>query len=577
MTILKKHLNNYRTDIVGAVIAVLVSSFATLWQPRVLQDIQEALLANRQRAVFYDGVWLIVLGLIAIVAGIFNVYYAARIAQGVTSDLRAETYAKIQGFSLANVEQFSSGSLSTRLINDMNQVMNMMMMVFMQLLRIPVILVGSLVLSIVTIPRYWWAPILMLALMAGFGVLVIKHMNKLFDHYQRLMDRISTQVKENLQGVRVVKSFNQGDNEVKRFNRTSDELNDYNITIGYWFSAIMPAFQLVAFIVIGAVAFLIGMTIKAHPADVTAISPYVSYIMTLLFAILIGGMVAMTFSRGNVSLRRIGAVLTTTPTIHYDNDQEGTKLDGSIEFDHVSFTYPGSRDQTLTDISFKIKPHEMVGIVGATGSGKTTLVNLIARLYDPDSGQIKIGGRSLQTISAPTLRQTVAYVLQHAILFSGTIAANLRQGKRDASLADMEWAANIAQASEFINKYPDRFNHVVEERSANFSGGQRQRLSIARGLISRPPILILDDSTSALDAESEKKVQAGLEGDLPNTTTIIIAERIMSVKHANKILVLDDGRLEAVGTHEELLEKSPVYRAIFESQRAKEKRGDLDE
>ena len=209
------------------------------------------------------------------------------------------TYAKIQGFSLANVEQFSSGSLSTRLINDMNQVMNMMMMVFMQLLRIPVILVGSLVLSIVTIPRYWWAPILMLALMAGFGVLVIKHMNKLFDHYQRLMDRISTQVKENLQGVRVVKSFNQGDNEVKRFNRTSDELNDYNITIGYWFSAIMPAFQLVAFIVIGAVAFLIGMTIKAHPADVTAISPYVSYIMTLLFAILIGGMVAMTFSKSS--------------------------------------------------------------------------------------------------------------------------------------------------------------------------------------------------------------------------------------------------------------------------------------
>ncbi len=210
MTILKKHLNNYRADIIGAVVTVLVSSFATLWQPRVLQDIQEALLANHQRTVLYDGIWLIVLGLVAIVAGIFNVYYAARIAQGVTSDLRAETYAKIQSFSLEKVEKFSSGSLSIRLINDMNQVMNMMMMGFMQLLRIPVILVGSLVLSIVTIPRYCWAPILMLLLISSFGIFVVKHMNKLFAYYQQLMDRISTQVKETLQGVRVVKSFNQG-------------------------------------------------------------------------------------------------------------------------------------------------------------------------------------------------------------------------------------------------------------------------------------------------------------------------------------------------------------------------------
>lgn len=571
MRILKKHLNHYRSDIIGAVIAVLVSSFATLWQPRLLQDIQKALLANQQQIVLYDGIWLVILGLIAIVAGIFNVYYAARIAQGVTSDLRGETYAKIQNFSLENVEEFSSGSLSTRLINDMNQVMNMMMQTFMQLLRIPVILVGSLILSILTIPRYWWAPISMLLLIGVFGVFVLRHMNNLFNHYQKLMDQTSTQVKETLQGVRVVKSFNQGDNEIKKFNQTSDKLNDYNVVIGYWFSTIMPAIQLIAYIVIGVVVLLIGMTIKGHPADVTAISPYVSYISTLLFAILIGGMVAMNFSRGIVSLRRIGEVLDTRPTINYDNDQESTSLPGSIEFEHVSFTYPNSIEPTLKDISFKINPHEMVGIVGSTGAGKTTLVNLIARLYDADNGQIKIGGQPIQKISSQTLRQTVSYVLQRSILFSGTIASNLRQGKEDASLKNMEWAADIAQASEFINKYPDRFDHVVEERSANFSGGQKQRLSIARGLIARPPILILDDSTSALDAELEKKVQMGLENDLPTTTTIMIAEKIMSVKNADKILVLDDGRLEAMGTHDDLLKESPVYKKIFRSQKAKER------
>ena len=576
MKILKKYLSHYRREVIGATISVLVSSFATLWQPRVLQDIQRALLANRQQAVLHDGIWLVVLGLIAIVAGIFNVYYAARIAQGVTSDLREATYQKIQGFSLENVDKFSSGSLSTRLINDMNQIMNMMMMMFMPLLRIPVLLVGSLILSIITIPRYWWAPVLMLLLIGGFGIYVVNHMNKLFNHYQKLMDKISTQVKETLQGVRVVKSFNQGKNEIKRFNKTSDELNGYNITIGYWFSAIMPAFQLIAFVIIGVVVFLIGVTIKDHPADVTVISSYVSYIMTLLFAILIGGMVAMTFSRGNVSLKRIGKVLRTAPTISYPAEKE-QQLAGSVEFEHVSFTYPGNQEPTLTDLSFKIEPHEMVGIVGATGSGKTTLVNLIARLYDVDRGESKIGGQPIKDISEQTLRKTVAYVLQKAILFSGTIADNLRQGKANASLAEMERAAEIAQASEFINRYPDRFNHIVEERSANFSGGQKQRLSIARGLIAQPPILILDDSTSALDAESEKRVQKGLENDLPNTTTIMIAEKIMSVRHADKILVLEDGKLESVGTHEELLEKSPVYKAIFESQKAQEKWGDFGE
>ena len=269
-------------------------------------------------------------------------------------------------------------------------------------------------------------------------------------------------------------------------------------------------------------------------------------------------------------------MLRTAPTISYsaDGDQQ---LTGSVEFEHVSFTYPGNQEPTLTDLSFKIEPHEMVGIVGATGSGKTTLVNLIARLYDVDSGEIKIGGQPIKDISDQSLRKTVAYVLQKAILFSGTIADNLRQGKADASVAEMERAAEIAQASEFINRYPDRFDHIVEERSANFSGGQKQRLSIARGLIAQPPILILDDSTSALDAESEKRVQKGLENDLPNTTTIMIAEKIMSVRHADKILVLEDGKLESVGTHEELLEKSPVYKAIFESQKAQEKWGDFGE
>ena len=259
MQILKPHFKNYRKEIILAIITILISAFATLWQPRLLENIQKAILADNQSVVLRDGIGLVVLGLLAIIAGIFNVYYAAKIAQGITSDLREETYAKIQSFSFGNIEKFSSGSLVVRLINDMNQVMNMMMILFMQLLRMPIILIGSFVLSIITIPQYWWAPVLMLALMIGVGYIVIQNMNKLFAKFQHYMDKISTRVKENLQGVRVVKSFNQGENEIKRFNETSDDLNELNIKIGYCISTIMPAFMLIAYLVIAEKFYFHGL------------------------------------------------------------------------------------------------------------------------------------------------------------------------------------------------------------------------------------------------------------------------------------------------------------------------------
>ena len=577
MQILKPHFKNYRKEIIFAIITILVSAFATLWQPRLLENIQKAILADNHDTVLRDGIGLVVLGLLAIIAGIFNVYYAAKIAQGITSDLREETYAKIQSFSFGNIEKFSSGSLVVRLINDMNQVMNMMMILFMQLLRMPIILLGSFVLSIVTIPHYWWAPVLMLALMIGVGLVVIQNMNQLFAKFQKYMDKISTQVKENLQGVRVVKSFNQGENEIRRFNKTSDDLNELNIKIGYWISTIMPAFMLIAYLVIALVVFLVGRSANLNPSDVAVVSPYVSYILTLLFAILIGGFVIMNFTRGMVSLRRIKEVLDTEPDVQFVSNASAEPKKGSIEFDNVSFTYPDGDKPTLKNISFKVKPGEMVGIVGATGSGKSTLAQLIPRLYDPTKGTIKIGGKDLKTIGEKALRNTVSMVLQKAILFSGTIASNLRQGKEDATDYELKRASEIAQAQEFVGQYPDEFDHAVEERSANFSGGQKQRLSIARGVIGQPPILILDDSTSALDAKSEKLVQEALEHDLKDTTTVIIAEKIVSVMNADKILVLDDGKLVAEGTHEELLKISPIYQDIYRTQKAKEKRGEIDE
>ena len=283
------------------------------------------------------------------------------------------------------------------------------------------------------------------------------------------------------------------------------------------------------------------------------------------------------FARGGVSLKRIKEVLETQPDVVFKDDIPAEELDGDVEFDNVTFAYPDADKPILKNISFKVKSGEMVGIVGATGSGKSSLAQLLPRLYDPTEGTVRIGGHDLRDVNEKSLRDTVSYVLQRAILFSGTIASNLRQGKADATNYELERASQIAQAQEFISRYKDTFDHEVEERSSNFSGGQKQRLSIARGVVGKPKILILDDSTSALDAKSEKLVQEALEKELKDTTTFIIAEKIVSVMNADKIIVLDNGRLVAQGTHQELLENSPIYQEIYATQKAREKAGDIIE
>lgn len=575
MKLLLPYFKRYKKDVFAALVMIVFSAFATLYQPRLLQQVQNELMADQQQAVIRDTALLIGLGLLSILTGVLNVYFASRITQGVVSDLREDTYAKIQTFSLANVQQFSSESLSVRLINDMQQIMNMIMTIFMQLIRMPLILVGSIVLAVVTIPRYWWAIVVLLALMLALGTVAIRQMTAMFDQFQMYMDKLSGRAGEFLQGVRVVKSFNQGSQEIAKFNQDSDELNEVNIKVGYWFSTIMPGAQLISYLVISLVVYLIGTSILQHPSDVAVISPYVNFVLTMLFAILIVGMAVMQISRGNVSLRRIQEVMDTQPDVVFNEKAPTDVLGGSIEFDDVSFTYPDGTKPVLKHISFKVQPGQMVGIVGATGSGKTTLAQLLARLYDPTTGTVKIGGSDLRQVNEIALRKTVSYVLQKAILFSGTIADNLRQGKQDATPYELERAAQIAQANEFIQRYDETFDHEVEERSANFSGGQKQRLSIARGIIAGSPILILDDSTSALDAESEKLVQQALEKQLPETTTVMIAEKIVSVMHADKILVLDEGRLAAEGTHEELLKTSPIYQEIYQTQRAKERKEEI--
>lgn len=564
------HVRNYRIPVLGSVISLVIAAFCSLLQPWLLQDTLNCLMKNDAAGIKRYGIFLLLLAAIGVVCGILNIWFAAKTAQGVTSDVREQLYRKIQSFSFSNIEKFSVGTLIVRLINDMNQVTNIIMTTLMQVLRMPIILIGSFVMGIVTLPRYWWVQILLLLIVSLVLFFVFPSLDKLFSKYQVWFDECNTVARESMQGVRVVKSFNRQDQETEKFTASSNELNQLNIKIGYVFSILMPAFTLVVCIGTALIVYLVGKNIGLYPKDISAISSYVGYLSQMLSNLAFGGMMLAQYSRGLVSLKRIDEVIETEPDLKFNHEESNVDLKGSVEFDDVSFKYPGSSKETLSHVSFKVNPGETVGIVGRTGSGKSTLVSLLVRLYDPTSGTIRLGGCDLRDVNERKLRKMAALVQQKALLFSGTIADNLRQGDENATEEDMERAIEISQAKEFIDKYPDRFEHVVEERSANFSGGQQQRLSIARGIIGKPKVLILDDSTSALDAESEKKVQAGLEQKLGDSTVFIIAEKIFSVMHADKILVMDDGKIKAMGTHEELLLTSPLYQEIYETQRAGE-------
>ena len=542
---------------------------SSLLQPRYLQEVLEALLTGDNEAIYHIGFWLILVALIGLIAGGINVVLAAYIAQGVSSDLREDAFRKIQTFSYANIEKFNAGNLVVRMTNDINQIQNVVMMTFQILFRLPILFIGSFILAVVTLPSLWWVLVLMVVLIVAIMGFMMGVVGPRFAKFQTLLERINAIAKENLRGVRVVKSFVREKDQFDKFTQVSDELLGENLYIGYAFSVMQPAMMLISYGAVFLSIWLVAGMAESDPSVVGSIASFVNYLSQIIFTIVMVGFLGNSVTRAMISLRRIREILDTEPAMTF-KDVEDEELEGSLSFENVTFTYPNDEEPILKDVSFDIAAGEMVGVVGATGAGKSALAQLIPRLFDPQQGSIKIGGKDIRTVSEGTLRKTVSIVLQRAILFSGTIADNLRQGKGDATVSEMERAARIAQASEFISRMDLAFESPVEERGTNFSGGQKQRMSIARGIVSNPRILIFDDSTSALDAKSERLVQEALNKDLKGTTTIIIAQKISSVVHADKILVLDQGRLIGQGKHADLVATNPVYREIYETQKGKE-------
>ena len=569
MGLILRHAKKYKVAVFISLFSVAIMVSAALWQPKLLQQVLEAIITEENDKMKTIGVYLISLALLGLAAGVSNTIFSAKVAQGISADIREEAFRKIQTFSFGNIEKFSAGNLVVRLTNDITQIQNLVMISLQSLFRIPFLFIGAFVLAMMTMPQLWWIIVALIVAVFLITALSFTRMGKHFMIIQKLIDKVNSIAKENLMGIRVVKSFVQEDNQLKEFSKVSEDLTKHNIIVGTLFSVMIPSFMLAANLAVVGAIFFVSDLAKDDPTLIGGLASFMNYLMQIMMAIIIGGMMMMMTSRAAVSLKRIKEILDTEPDLTYQDVPE-QDLTGSVTFDHVSFRYPGDDADTLKDISFSIQPGEMVGIVGATGAGKSTLAQLIPRLFDPTEGKVEVGGVDLRQVNEKSLRHTVSFVLQKAILFSGTIAQNLRQGKKDASEKDMEHASAIAQAQEFIEKLADRYEAPVEERSSNFSGGQKQRLSITRGVIGDPKILILDDSTSALDARSEKLVREALAKELKGTTTIVIAQKIASVVKADRILVLDEGRLVGEGTHEELVATNRVYQEIFETQKGTE-------
>ena len=565
----KEAILRYKWYAVCSVLLVSTVVITTLLQPSYLQEVLTAVLMNDQDEIFRVGKWLLIIAGIGLVAGLVNTIVAAKIAQGVSADIREKTFRKIQEFSYANIEEFNAGNLVVRMTNDVTQIQNFVMMLFTILMRVPLLFIGAFFMAVTTLPELWWMIIVMVVLVAAVMALVMSQMGPRFGKFQTLMEKMNSIAKENLRGIRVVKSFVQEKNQYAKFKETSNELLDLNLFIGYGFSVLQPLMMFISYMAIFASLYLVSGMVQDNVEVIGSFTSFMSYLMQIMFAIIMTSFMGMQASRAAISIKRINEVLDTEPAMTFV-DSPDEDLIGKIVFDNVSFTYPHDTEPTLKNVSFEIEPGQMVGVVGATGAGKSTLAQLIPRLFDPQEGSVFIGGRNVKDINQKTLRQTVSIVLQKAILFSGTIADNLRQGAPGASLEKLERAAGIAQAKEFIDRLDETYESQVEERGNNFSGGQKQRMSIARGVIGDPKVLVLDDSTSALDAKSEKLVQEALNHDLKGTTTVIIAQKISSVVKADKILVLDEGRLIGEGTHNELVATNAVYREIYETQKGKE-------
>jgi ATP-binding cassette subfamily B multidrug efflux pump len=529
--------------------------------------IDDGLEAANLSTVYRYGALMVLLAFLSLIFGAAAGRFAAKAAAGFSANLREAIYGKIQTFSFSNIDKFSVPSLVTRMTTDITNIQNAFMMVIRMAVRSPLTLIFSYIMCLIISPRlsltFLIALVFLVVVLGSIMVVTMKIFNQAFHKY----DDLNASVQENVSAIRVVKAFVREDYETSRFSKAATQLYRLFVKAEKLLAFNNPAMMVSIYFCIIMVSWIGAHYIVDGSMTTGNLTSLFSYVLSLLMSLMMLSMVVVMISMSMASVRRISEVLRETPDLQDPQDPVCEMKDGSIDFDHVSFSYKhGSGKNALTDIDLHIRSGETIGVIGGTGSGKSSLVNLICRLYDVDQGTVRVGGVDVRQYDMEFLRDQVSVVLQKNTLFSGTILENLRWGNPNATDEECIEACKAACADEFIDRFPDGYHTRIERGGANVSGGQKQRLCIARALLKKPQVLILDDSTSAVDTATDAKIRAAFAKAIPGTTKIIIAQRISSVEGADRILVLDEGRVNGFDTHENLLKTNAIYREIYDSQ-----------
>lgn len=518
-------------------------------------------------AIWKYGIILVLCAMLALVFGAAAGTFAARASTGFARNLRHDMYYNVQNFSFSNIDKFSTGSIVTRLTTDVTNVQNAFQMCTRIAVRCPVMLVFALFMAMKINSRMALVFLAVLPILAiGMGILM-KVVGPVFERAFKIYDRMNTVVQENVRGIRVVKTYVREDHETEKFEGVSGMLYRTFSKAQKTMAGVMPLMQFCMYACMLLISWFGARLIVGGSMTTGELTSMFSYAMQLLMSLMMVAMVFVMITMAKASAERVAEILDEQPDLHNPANPIHEVKDGAIEFDDVSFSYKGDeRKLALKNVNLHIKAGQTVGILGGTGSAKSTLVQLIPRLYDTTHGTVKVGGVDVRDYDIEALRDQVAMVLQKNVLFSGTIKENLRWGKKDATDEEMVRVCKLAQADPFIQEFPDKYDTYIEQGGSNVSGGQKQRLCIARALLKKPKILILDDSTSAVDTKTDALIRKAFREEIPDTTKFIIAQRISSIEDADKILVMDGGRISAMGTHGELLQSCEIYREIYESQ-----------
>lgn len=566
-----KNLTVYKWIVLAVFGLIFVQSMSDLFLPTLMADIiDKGVVVGDTPYIWKIGGFMMLVAALGAIASVFASYYSAKAAMGLGRDLRRNVFNKVEQFSLQEFDEIGTASLITRTTNDITQVQQVVIMMLRMVVSAPIMLVGGIIMAVSKDAKLSLVMVVTMPVLIGSVLLILYKGMPLFQMVQKRLDRLNLVVRENLTGIRVIRAFNRETEEKVRLNKANKELTDVSIKVNKIMAFMMPVMMLVMNLTVVAIIWFGGIRIDNGGMMIGDLMAYIQYVMQIMFALLMASMMFIMVPRAAVSAKRINEVLNMKPVILDEGTKRADLEQGTLEFDQVTFSYPGAEEPALSNISFTARPGEITAIIGGTGSGKTTLVNLIPRFYDITSGTIRVNGVDIRELSHEEVRSKIGYVPQKAVLFTGTIADNIRFGKENARQDEMEHAAQIAQAADFIGQMKDGYQSNIEQGGSNVSGGQKQRLAIARALVRKPDLYIFDDSFSALDYKTDANLRAALKDETKDATVLLVAQRVSTVVDADQIIVLDNGHIAGMGTHKELLQTNDVYREIVESQLSEE-------